>query len=192
MADELAAISMSDALGRGPRASERGIRFIAVLAIALLAPLALLASAAAHAEIQAAELQVNGLTCPFCAFGIEKKLYKVDGVVEVSVDLDEGRIELALSASNHATARAIAEAVEEAGFGLSGLALVVRGTYQPGVSPRLDAGEEVVFGLVESQEPGPPRAPAAVGARVVVSGEVRDWDDSIPVLLVERLERSEG
>ncbi|MGN2393298.1 heavy-metal-associated domain-containing protein, partial [Pelomicrobium sp. G1] len=31
-------------------------------------------------------LQVDGLACPFCAYGIEKKLRALDGVDKVKVD----------------------------------------------------------------------------------------------------------
>ena len=37
----------------------------------------------ARADMRAAELRVNGLSCPFCAFGIEKKLRRVSGVNEL-------------------------------------------------------------------------------------------------------------
>lgn len=81
----------------------------------------------ARAEILSAELQVNGLTCPFCAFGIEKKLFDVDGVTHVDVRLDEGRLELRLALGNSATTAALEAAVEKAGFELAGLAIAVRG-----------------------------------------------------------------
>ncbi len=45
----------------------------------------LLHAAPANAAFVSAELRVNGLGCPFCAFGIEKKLLDVDGVTGVEV-----------------------------------------------------------------------------------------------------------
>ena len=82
----------------------------------------------AAAEILNADLRVNGMSCPFCAFGIEKKLLDVDGVTKVEVLLDEGRLHLQLQSGNTATTAAFEAAVEKAGFELAGLAIEVRGT----------------------------------------------------------------
>lgn len=91
----------------------------------------LLASAStAGAEVRTAELQVNGMTCPFCAFGIEKKLRDVEGVEEVEVRLDEGSLRLRLRKGNGASIRDLAQAVEKAGFELAALQLEVRGTLE--------------------------------------------------------------
>ena len=54
----------------------------------------LLHAAPANAALVSAELRVHGLSCPFCAFGIEKKLLDVDGGEDVGVFLDDGRIAL--------------------------------------------------------------------------------------------------
>ena len=52
-----------------------GVRSVlAALVLLIAVPLT------SHAEILEAELQVNGMSCPFCAFGIEKKLRRVEGV----------------------------------------------------------------------------------------------------------------
>lgn len=38
------------------------------------------------------EMRVDGLACPFCAYGIEKKLKAIDGVSDIKVDLDKGLV----------------------------------------------------------------------------------------------------
>lgn len=35
-------------------------------------------------------IRVDGLACPFCAYGIEKKFKAMDGVSNIKVDLDNG------------------------------------------------------------------------------------------------------
>ena len=55
---------------------------------ALLGVLVFAVSGAARAEVLGAELEVSGMSCPFCAFGIEKKLRAVQGVRDVTVFLD--------------------------------------------------------------------------------------------------------
>ena len=38
-------------------------------------------------------IEVGGLACPFCAYGIEKRLKKIDGIAELSVLLEEGTVQ---------------------------------------------------------------------------------------------------
>ncbi len=152
----------------------------------------------ARAEMRAAELLLNGMTCPFCVFGIEKKLWHVSGVKEVGVFLDEGRIRLVFSAENTATVRDIESAVDDAGFELSGLSVDVEGTLvEDDGAMVLQAGEASHYRLVErnagSVQRLSPEAKRrvrtkAAGGKVLVSGEVHSHGDDPPALLVERVE----
>jgi mercuric ion binding protein len=38
------------------------------------------------------DLRVDGLACPFCAYGIEKKFTKTEGVASVGIDLGKGLV----------------------------------------------------------------------------------------------------
>ena len=38
------------------------------------------------------EMRVDGLACPFCAYGIEKKFKAMKGVEKIDVDLDKGLV----------------------------------------------------------------------------------------------------
>ena len=49
-------------------------------------------SASAMAEGTRYEMRVDGLACPYCAYGIEKKLKKIDGVDNIEVDLNNGLV----------------------------------------------------------------------------------------------------
>ncbi len=40
------------------------------------------------------EIRADGLACPYCAYGIEKKFMKIDGVKKVDVDLKKGLVEV--------------------------------------------------------------------------------------------------
>ncbi len=152
----------------------------------------------ARAEMRAAELRVNGMSCPFCTFGIEKKLRHVSGVNEVEVFLDEGQIRLVLSAENTATVQDIESAVDDAGFQLSGLSVDVEGTLvEDDGAMVLQAGAASRYRLVErnagSVQRLSPEAKRrvrtkAAGGKVLVSGEVHSHGDDPPALLVERVE----
>ncbi len=171
----------------------------AVLTIALGISLAVLP---ARAEIRTAELRVNGLTCPFCAFGIEKKLRKVDGVHEIEILLDEGQIRLVFLEDNAATVRDLEGAVGASGFELAGLQLVARGTLvREGDWETLRVGPTERFRLIEkgdgtarllSPETLERLRSAAAGGAVLIGGEVHSHRDGLPSLTVEQVEPVES
>lgn len=152
----------------------------------------------ARAEIRTADLRVNGLTCPFCAFGIEKKLRKVDGVRDVEVLLDEGRIRLAFAPENTATVAALGRAVGDAGFELAALRLTARGTLaRDGDAEIFEVAPRARFRLVERQGGGGQSISAEIRERlekasnaggVLIGGEVHDPEAVLPSLSVERIE----
>lgn len=63
-------------------------------------------------------LGVDGLACPFCAYGIEKRLNKVDGVTGVQVDVGESVVHVILQEGKTLTEDQARKAVDEAGFTL--------------------------------------------------------------------------
>lgn len=48
--------------------------------------------AAAWADDSSYVLRVDGLACPYCAYGVEKKLKRIDGVTSIDVDLENGLV----------------------------------------------------------------------------------------------------
>lgn len=65
-------------------------------------------------------LEVKGLACPFCSYGIEKKLNGLEGVEAVEVDIGKGRV--VVTATDRATLseEQFRRAVKDAGFTLEG------------------------------------------------------------------------
>ena len=63
-------------------------------------------------------LGVDGLACPFCAYGIEKQLLRVDGVAAVETDVKSGRVIITLRDGATIDETRAREAVEAAGFTL--------------------------------------------------------------------------
>jgi len=61
-------------------------------------------------------IAVNGLACPFCAYGLEKKLSKIEGVEEVDVEMEEGQVHLKLKYGKIVTEETIVKTVKDAGF----------------------------------------------------------------------------
>lgn len=50
-----------------------------------------------------ATVYVDGMACPFCAYGIEKKLKNLGSIQKMEVQLEEGRVLLAFKEGESAT-----------------------------------------------------------------------------------------
>ncbi|MCZ6860405.1 MAG: heavy-metal-associated domain-containing protein [Alphaproteobacteria bacterium] len=85
-----------------------------ILGLALL-----FASIAAQAKPLTYELAVDGLACPFCAYGIEKKLGAISGVKQLTVDIARGVVRVVMAEGARLKERSARKAVEAAGFSLS-------------------------------------------------------------------------
>jgi copper chaperone CopZ len=61
---------------------------------------------------------VHGMACPQCAYNVDLQLLKVPGVESVHVDLSDGKVVAALSATNPPGRDELAAAIERTGFTL--------------------------------------------------------------------------
>jgi len=66
-------------------------------------------------------LQVDGLACPFCAYGIEKQVQAIEGVAAVETEIKTGTVTITMVAGATLTEAAARKAVEDAGFTFRGL-----------------------------------------------------------------------
>lgn len=101
-----------------------------------------LASNTAFAEIKSMSLQIDGLSCPFCALSLEKKLKSVPAISTVEVHLKKAQTDLNLKPDGPLDLTAIRQAVKEAGFTLKDIQVAVFG-----VIKRNDNG----FFMIESR-----------------------------------------
>jgi len=62
------------------------------------------------------EMKVDGLACAFCAYGLEKKLKKLEGVEEVRISLNEGRVWIRLKEGYKVDEGTLRKLVKESGF----------------------------------------------------------------------------
>ncbi len=95
------------------RPRSRTIVGLAVVVLALW-----VASASAQMATQTYRLHVDGLACPFCAYGIEKQLSRIDGVETIDIDIGAGAITLTVSDGKTLDESTARRAVEAAGFSL--------------------------------------------------------------------------
>lgn len=87
---------------------------------ALVAMMLLLLASGAFAAGPSYRIEVDGLACPFCAYGIEKKLNAVEGVERVETDIGQGVVIVTMDEGAVLDETAAKQAVKEAGFTLKG------------------------------------------------------------------------
>ncbi len=90
-----------------------GIIRTAVFALALL--IGPLAAFAAPTQYQ---LRVDGLACPFCAYGIEKGLKRTEGVAGIAIDINAGTVTVTMAEGASMTEATASRIVKDAGFTL--------------------------------------------------------------------------
>lgn len=69
-----------------------------------------------HAAILSATVSVEGMACPFCAYGVEKKLKSVAGVESIHINMKEGTALLSARDGESIDIMGIPSAIKEAGF----------------------------------------------------------------------------
>lgn len=112
---------------------------VAVSLLALAVPLAVDAAASDGPGQQATAgstratgmievaLEVDGLACPFCAYGIEKKVKEVANVESIEVRVSEGIVVVHPQEGTAVDLAALGTAVHDAGFTPRGISLAARG-----------------------------------------------------------------
>lgn len=95
------------------------LRLLLMIGLLLVAPFTNI-----HAEAYntpSAMIQVDGLSCPFCAYGLEKHLKKIDGVENVKIYMKDGNATVTLKPGATVDDSTLIEAVKKAGFTARGI-----------------------------------------------------------------------
>lgn len=61
-------------------------------------------------------MRVDGLACPYCAYGIEKKLHQLEGVEAIEIDLDAGLVRVTVAEGTTLDEAQMKRLFDEAGF----------------------------------------------------------------------------
>lgn len=115
------------------------------------------------AEVVRMSVRIDGLACPFCVYGIEKKLGGVPGVREVHVDLETGLARLSVVEGEAPSPSEVERAIERAGFTPREVRVTVIGTpaiEKDSVVLRVRGSERVYFLFRQGTAPddGPEQA----------------------------------
>ncbi len=84
--------------------------------LALLTGLLLFVPLSWAEEPQVVEIEVTGMTCPFCVYGTETKLHQLPGVEEAEVSLKSKTVRIVMAPGETADLEAIRTAITDAGF----------------------------------------------------------------------------
>jgi len=66
-------------------------------------------------------IRVDGLACPFCAYGIEKKFKKIDGISNIKVDLNKGLVSVDAKAGMQLKEAKLKKLFNDSGFTYRGM-----------------------------------------------------------------------
>jgi len=97
------------------------MRIDAMIVVALMALVTPVVAPAQEVEDAAPEprkieVEILGMSCPFCAYGVEQKLKRLDGVEDLDVQLETGIATLRLADGADVSNETLVKAVKEAGF----------------------------------------------------------------------------
>jgi periplasmic mercuric ion binding protein len=65
---------------------------------------------------QQISVKVDGLACPFCAYGLEKKFKEIEGVSDIEIDIKKGILSFQMTDGKKVSEELIKKQVKDAGF----------------------------------------------------------------------------
>lgn len=155
----------------------------------------------ASADIEQATMIVDGMTCPFCIFGIEKKLKSVEEVQNAEANLRSGTVDITFKENAVVSIKRLDKAVDDSGFTPGALEITASGILE---QYKLDdkefpalkvSGSEQVFLLTGTKDPGQEEyitpeklkelsdAAASNGGNITITGHVHQHPGDLPLAL---------
>lgn len=62
------------------------------------------------------EIRADGLACPYCAYGVEKKFSQIEGVKDFDIDLQKGVVKVTVKDGVELTESQLQQLFKDAGF----------------------------------------------------------------------------
>ncbi len=73
-------------------------------------------SVSAIAQHKQYEMKVEGLSCPICSYGLEKKLKQIDGIGNINIELTTGIVTFTMKEGKIITEEQVKKKVKDAGY----------------------------------------------------------------------------
>lgn len=67
-------------------------------------------------KISYVKVEIDGMACPFCAYGLEKKLNKLQGIEDLYIELQEGSATFNIPSTKTPSEERLTKIVADAGF----------------------------------------------------------------------------
>ncbi len=110
-------------------------------------------TAAENVGMLEVSVQVDGLSCPFCAYGLEKRLRKVENVAKLEIQVDEGRAVVKPEPGTSLDLAELEQAVRDGGFTPRDLSLTVQGRLaELDGAPALELSNGILLLLAEDAQ----------------------------------------
>lgn len=92
------------------------MKYISITILTLLLAFAAPDSLSAQKDRDQVKVQVDGLGCPFCAYGLEKKFKEFKGIKHVKIDVETGDFTFSYPAEKGITLAQVEGQVDKAGY----------------------------------------------------------------------------
>ncbi len=87
-----------------------------LLSTSVLLLLSGLAASPVWSQVESVKMRIDGLACPFCAYGLEKRIKEVPGVSKIVIRVDDGVMLLEAKKDEAIALDRLEPAVKKAGF----------------------------------------------------------------------------
>ena len=87
-----------------------------LLSTSVLLLLSGLAASPVWSQVESVKMRVDGLACPFCAYGLEKRITEIPGVSKIVIRVDDGVMLLEAKKDEAIALDQLVPAVNKAGF----------------------------------------------------------------------------
>jgi copper chaperone CopZ len=129
----------------------------------------------AKAQFKSATMQIDGLTCSLCSYGVERAIKKLKFVEQVKVDLNTNIAEVQFKPSDNVSIKSLSKSVFDAGFSVRTLTATVDLSKVSFQKDHFLFGNDLFFILNEEEGKDSGRN---VGIQQVTFVEKRFTDDS--------------
>ena len=134
-------------------------------------------------------VQVDGLGCPFCAYGLEKKIKKLKGIKKVKIDMEEAVMTFKYPYEKALTLAAVEKQVDEAGYTAVGTSVIrADGTEETSVfelSDKIDKKRVVKASILVAGVCGMCRARIKKVTRKIEGVVESEWDEDAQMLTIK-------
>ena len=158
------------------------IKGLSVLAILLFF------SMSSYAGVEKVTIMIKGMACPFCAYGVEKKLKSVKGVKDIDIDIQKGMARLTAEEGQSIEISQVPGAIEDSGFTPDRITATVTGRIERNEEGNLilKSGEgQRTFYLTGDRK----LLETHIGSDVAVTGEVIIQKEKSWIIKVEKVEK---